>query len=269
MSHVSNYNDLTEELLRVRESAIRECWYFEIEIYQMYDLVSELTMALWLIDEVFEVIDFKRAIEIGIRFESLAERLFSADPYVKRVFTSEDTTVSWRGSTVNNLVLAIEGEARLYVSYLRPFLSSDVVKHISEELEDDLVVLRTQIRLRIAKDGNQESTVSTTSSHDDTSKRRTDKEHYLGLLFHDDLTVSRLGNKYRDDGTCVISLSPQQFKILKFIHGAGENGWTKSEMDAQGFTSLKQEKTKINEKLIPVDLRFAKGEHKLIHNRNA
>lgn len=91
---------------------------------------------------------------------------------------------------------------------------------------------------------------------------------FLGLLFHDNLTVSRLGNDYKDKITCVISLSPQQFQILKFIHGAGKNGRTKNEMDVAGFTSLKQEKTKINEKLIPVDLRFASGEHKLIHIGN-
>ena len=92
-----------------------------------------------------------------------------------------------------------------------------------------------------------------------------DEPPYLGLMFHDDSTVSRLGDAYKDKRTSVISLSPQQFKILKFIHGAGIIGRTKSEMDAEGFTSLKQEKTKINEKLIPLDLRFAIGEHKLIH----
>jgi hypothetical protein len=260
-----NYNDLLQELLRVRETALGRDGILESEIYETYELVNELTSTLWLIDQIYEAMDFKRAIEIGRRFEFLASRLFSLDSWIKRLFTSEDTTVTWRGATVKNIVHVIEGEARLYVSYLEPFLSSDVVKHIPEELEDDLIILRTQIRLRIAKDGNQESTVP---GHEDSPKGRSGTEHYLGLLFHDDLTVSRLGDKYRDVGTCVISLSPQQFKILKFIHDAGEKGRTKSEMDAQGFTSLKQEKTKINEKLIPIDLRFKKGEHKLIHIGN-
>lgn len=96
----------------------------------------------------------------------------------------------------------------------------------------------------------------------------TDTRPYLGLLFNDDFTVSRLGNDYQDKRTCVIALSRQQFQILKFIHEAGENGRTKSEMEAAGFTSLRQEKWKINDKLIPIDLRFKKREHKLIHIKN-
>ena len=59
--------------------------------------------------------------------------------------------------------------------------------------------------------------------------------------------------------------SQQQLQILKFIYDAGEKGRLKNEMDDKGFTSLKQEKTKINEKLIPLDLRFKQQEHKLIH----
>jgi hypothetical protein len=118
---------------------------------------------------------------------------------------------------------------------------------------------------------DQSFTDTTGLSTSEDSNRETNKKPeapFLGLVFNDDLTVSRRGDEYKDNRTCVISLSPQQFKILKFIHGAGQNGRTKSEMEAEGFSSLKQEKTKINEKLIPIDLRFAIGEHKLIHIGN-
>ncbi|MBL8817172.1 MAG: hypothetical protein JNL58_14175 [Planctomyces sp.] len=110
--------------------------------------------------------------------------------------------------------------------------------------------------------GGKELNTEATST---SAKNSMDNMPYLGLRFHDDLSVSRDGDAYKDKETCLILLSPQQFKILKFIHGAGEAGRTKSQMDAAGFTSLKQEKTKINEKLIPIELRFEYRQHKLIH----
>lgn len=88
---------------------------------------------------------------------------------------------------------------------------------------------------------------------------------YLGLIFHDNWTVSRMGDAYSDLASLPIELSRQQFNILKYIHAAGLHGRTKSEMDNKGFTSLKQEKQKIKEKLIPIGLTFAPRQHKLIH----
>jgi hypothetical protein len=87
---------------------------------------------------------------------------------------------------------------------------------------------------------------------------------YLGVRF-DGFTITRDGYSPAQP---VEIRSPQQFKILKYIYDAGETGRTKSEMEAAGFTSLKQEKTKINDQLIPLDLRFEPGEHKLIHKGN-
>lgn len=113
---------------------------------------------------------------------------------------------------------------------------------------------------RIAPDRLNEFIAQNLKGIDSTSN---DEPPYLGLEFNDDLTVSRLGNAYKD--SCRISLSLQQFRILKFIHGAGESGRTSGEMKAERFTSLKQEKTKINAKLIPIDLRFKIYEHKLVH----
>ena len=92
-----------------------------------------------------------------------------------------------------------------------------------------------------------------------------DEAPYLGLVFNHDLTVSRLGEAYSNPTRCAIQLSVQQFTILRFMHDAGPNGRTTTEMNAQGYTSLKQEKQKIKDKLIPLDLTFAFRQHRLIH----
>lgn len=160
---IPNYNVLIRELARVRDNALPEFWYFEDEIWSTYTLVSELITDLWAIDKLVEAIDFNQAIEIGRRFESVANRLFSLNPDIKRAFNSEDTTVSWRRSTTRNIVKAIESEARLNVSYFLPFVSTDFTEDLSPEEEDELLVLRTQIRLRAAKDDNAKNAGSSSS----------------------------------------------------------------------------------------------------------
>lgn len=151
MSHIPNYNVLIQELIRVRDIAIPTFPVWEDEIYQTYELVNELIYSLWNIDEIIEAIDFNRAIEIGTRLESLAKKLFSLEPHIKHLFASADTTVTWRRSTIDNILQTIESEARLYVSYFRPFVSTDFVRDFSSEEEEDLLFLRTQIGRRVAK----------------------------------------------------------------------------------------------------------------------
>lgn len=163
MSRIPNYNVLIQELVRVRDNALPEFWFFEDEIWSTYELVNELIMDLWTIDKLIEEIDFNQAIEMGRKFESLANRLFSLKPHIKRVFNSEDTKVSWRRSTTNNIVQSIESEARVYVSYFLPFVSTDFTKVLSPEEEDELLVLRTQIRLRAARDDNAKNAGSSSS----------------------------------------------------------------------------------------------------------
>jgi len=120
----------------------------------------------------------------------------------------------------------------------------------------------------ISRNLRHDSTASESLGQDDSAKERIYRVPYLGLLFNEDSTVSRLGDKYSNDGACVVSLSRQQFKILKFIHGGGKAGRTKSEMEAVGCTLARQEKNRLNKKLIPLDVRLAKGECKLIHDRD-
>jgi hypothetical protein len=148
---------LIQELVRVRDVALPTFLGWENEIYETYELANELITSLWSIDKLIDEIDFNRAIEIGKRFESLAKRLFSLEPHIKRLFASADTTVTWRLSTTTNIVEAIETEVRLYVDYFLPFVSTDFIEDLSPEDKDTLLILRAQIRLRKAKDGNAEN----------------------------------------------------------------------------------------------------------------
>ncbi|MEJ7590122.1 MAG: hypothetical protein WKF77_01095 [Planctomycetaceae bacterium] len=77
---------------------------------------------------------------------------------------------------------------------------------------------------------------------------------FLGLVFHHDSTVSRLGDEYK--GTFA-ALSPQGLVLLKFIHAAGERGRTKPEIIPAVIANagiLKSEKNRLNDDLIPLDL---------------
>lgn len=254
MSHIPNYNVLIKELVRVRESAVPTFWWLEDEIYKTYELVNELIYSLWNIDDVIEKRDFNQAIEIGTRLESLANRLFSLDPDIKRVFTSEDTTVTWRRSTTKNIVQAIESEARLYVEYFRPFVSTDLIDDLSPEDKDALSVLRTQIRLRVARDGNKESDVVADGTPPSASPS-SDGGPYLGLVFHHDSTVSRNGSDYKHIPS--IHLAPQPLRLLKFIHDAGKRGRTVNELVPAIVANKKiltTEKSRLNLSEIDIDL---------------
>lgn len=254
MSHIPNYNVLIQELVRVRESALPRFWWLEDEIYETYELVNELIHSLWNIDDVIEKRDFNQAIEIGTRLESSANRLFSLKVDIKEVFTSEDTTVTWRRSTTNNIVKTIESEARLYVEYFRPIVSTDSNDDLSPEDKDTLLLLRNQIRLRVARDGNKESDVVADVTPPSASPS-IDKGPYLGLVFHHDSTVSRIGSDYEHIPS--ISLAPQPLKLLKFIHDAGQRGRTVNELVPAIVATkriLTTEKNRLNLSEIDIDL---------------
>jgi hypothetical protein len=55
---------------------------------------------------------------------------------------------------------------------------------------------------------------------------RIDDKPYLGLVFQHDSTVKRIGY----EGNLPIQLAPQRLKLLKFVHEAGNDGRTQSEI---------------------------------------
>ena len=78
---------------------------------------------------------------------------------------------------------------------------------------------------------------------------------YLGLRFHHDSTVSRIGSDYAH--LPLIPLAPQPLKLLKFIHDAGERGRTMNELVPAIIANkriLATEKSRLNLSEIDIDL---------------
>jgi hypothetical protein len=78
---------------------------------------------------------------------------------------------------------------------------------------------------------------------------------YLGLRFHHDSTVSRIGSDYAH--LPLIPLAPQPLKLLKFIHDAGERGRTVNELVPAIIANkriLTTEKSRLNLSEIDIDL---------------
>ena len=83
----------------------------------------------------------------------------------------------------------------------------------------------------------------------------TDNGSYLGLVFHHDSTVSRIGSDYKHIPP--IQLAPQPLKLLKFIHDAKERGRTVNELVPAIVATkriLTTEKSRLNLSEIDIDL---------------
>ncbi len=79
-------------------------------------------------------------------------------------------------------------------------------------------------------------------------------EPYLGLVFHHDSTVSRLGDDYKDKR---IRVEPQPLLLLKFVHDGGQDGRTQNAIISAlsiDQNNLKSVKNRVNETLIPLGL---------------
>ena len=79
-------------------------------------------------------------------------------------------------------------------------------------------------------------------------------EPYLGLVFHHDSTVSRLGDDYKD---MRIRVEPQPLLLLKFVHDGGQDGRTQNAIISAlsiDQNNLKSVKNRVNETLIPLGL---------------
>jgi hypothetical protein len=82
------------------------------------------------------------------------------------------------------------------------------------------------------------------------------KQPYLGLEFGNENTISRNGEDYQH--VQPIPLTPQQFKLLKFVHEARQEGRTQAAITVElgGITvgTLGTEKNKLKSKLLPIDI---------------
>jgi hypothetical protein len=92
---------------------------------------------------------------------------------------------------------------------------------------------------------------------------------YLGLVFETDSAVSRCG--YR--GIPSIPLTPQQFRLLRFVYEAGKSGRTQAEIMSRltiDARTLKTEKSRLKVALLPIDIDLGpRGQYCLRCTRNA
>ena len=134
------------------------------------------------------------------------------------------------------------------VSRIRPDFNAHAIAEFSDRLRGYAGFLRSRLEF-------QKLAASTASKPSTADPGNEDSDPFLGLVFHHDSTVTRLGDD--DKHIPPIALAPQPLKLLKFIHEAGQRGRTVNEIVPAIVATkriLTTEKSRFNLAEIDIDL---------------
>jgi hypothetical protein len=165
---ITNHDALSQELNLAYDKAIKRFPDREDDIDDVFEAADELHMSFRVIDQCIDTMDSKLASDMGLKFMSLANRLFGISTDSKNLFTSPDTPVSWRGEPAENIVYAMEWQADYYMLVFDSFLCHDG----SPDDEKFLLSLRATIRQQTAKDDNTENARSSSRWTPDAEEER-------------------------------------------------------------------------------------------------